>query len=415
MSDVGKEARLRLGFLESNTSGTGRMFLRQARVRGADPVLLCSDPERYPFAREENARVVVVDTSDERLVAEASERAGLCGITSSSDHFVADAARIANRYGWPGPDPDAVDVCRDKGRQVAVLEGAGLPVPRSWVWATAEDRHVALSDVAPRGYLTEPVVAKPISGSGSFNVRLCRTLDALIAHTDHLLERPMNERGMPVPSGALVQRYIDGPEFSVEIFDGQAVGVTTKRLGKTPAFVECGHEYPADLAPSARAEIVAVAIASVEALGICYGPAHVEMRLTDAGSVLIEVNPRLAGGFIPELIVRAQGINLIDATVARAMAQVPMLHPTCSRAAAIRFILATHAGSIQRITCPEAPEGAEVTLYRCVGDAVAVHRDFRDRLGHVIAEAPTSAIAARLADAVLGGVIVDVPHTDSGP
>ncbi|UXX92169.1 ATP-grasp domain-containing protein [Streptomyces sp. AD2-2] len=48
-----------------------------------------------------------------------------------------------------------------------------------------------------------------------------------------------------------------------------------------------------------RKAVTETAEAAVRALGIVLGPAHVELRLGPEGPVLIEVNPRLAGGWIP--------------------------------------------------------------------------------------------------------------------
>ena len=57
------------------------------------------------------------------------------------------------------------------------------------------------------------------------------------------------------------------------------------------------------------------AIAALDAVGFDFGPAHTEVRLTPAGPVVVEINPRLAGGMIPELVAHALGINLVAAVL----------------------------------------------------------------------------------------------------
>ncbi|HEU4559960.1 MAG TPA: hypothetical protein VFS20_19075, partial [Longimicrobium sp.] len=53
-------------FIESNTSGTGRLFARTARRMGYVPVLVTTRPEKYAYLAEEGApEVVVVPRVDE--------------------------------------------------------------------------------------------------------------------------------------------------------------------------------------------------------------------------------------------------------------------------------------------------------------------------------------------------------------
>ena len=53
---------------------------------------------------------------------------------------------------------------------------------------------------------------------------------------------------------------------------------------------------------------------------------------------LFERYPRLAGGFIPELVRQATGIDLIRATVELAVGRTPMMTPIRQEHAAIRFL-----------------------------------------------------------------------------
>ncbi len=53
-------------FVESNTSGTGRLFARTARNMGFHPVLITTRPGKYAYLAEEGApEVVVVPRVDE--------------------------------------------------------------------------------------------------------------------------------------------------------------------------------------------------------------------------------------------------------------------------------------------------------------------------------------------------------------
>ncbi|NEE13291.1 ATP-grasp domain-containing protein, partial [Streptomyces sp. SID7499] len=300
-------------FLESNTTGTGREFCATARARGMRPVLLTRDPGRYPYAAQDGVATRILDTGDLPAVIDAcaalAADGGLAAIASSSEYFVASAARAAAKSGLPGPDGDAVARCRDKDLQRQALAAAGVAVP---AFRAVEGVTEALAAADEIGH---PVVLKPVSGSGSTGVRLCRDRDETEQWARETLCRATDERGNPVPARFLVEEAVDGPEFSVETFDGAVVAVVAKHLGAEPYFVEAGHDVPAPV-PATTAEALGdTALRSLAALGLGWGAAHTELRLTARGPVVIEVNPRLAGGMIPVAVRAATGVDLVAAVV----------------------------------------------------------------------------------------------------
>lgn len=390
--------------VESNTTGTGRQFAQRAAGLGLRPVLAAADPSRYPYAAEDGVRVENVDTSDERAVLALARalghEAGLAGVTTSSEYYVAVAAATAHALGLPAPDADAVRACRDKARQRQLLREGDVPVPR---FAPARDRDAAVRAAQRFGH---PVVLKPVTGSGSLGVRLCETAEDTAAHAALLTATTVNERGVAVPAALLVEEYVDGAEYSVEVFGHTAVVVVAKRLGPLPDFVEYGHELPAPLPAADAARLEQVAVRAVKALGLGWGAAHVELRMRGDDVRVVEVNPRLAGGMIPDLVRRALGIDLVDCQVRTAAGCLPELTPQLSaRAAAIAFLTADRPGTLaDRDTLAAALDAARATdgveaaaLYRGPGEQVAPARDFRGRLGHVIAVADEPAVAGNAA------------------
>jgi argininosuccinate lyase len=378
--------------LESNTTGTGRLFARAAAHLGHEPVLLCADPSRYPYAGEDGLRTEVLDTSDVDAVLAACRGFGdVVGVTSSSEYFIAAAAAVAAALGLPGPDADAIIRCRDKETQRELLASTHVPVPRFAAASTVDDALKVADDI---GF---PVVVKPVAGSGSVGVRLCHDGDQVREHAAALLADTVNERGIPVPARLLVEALAIGPEFSAEVFSGRVVGVVRKHLGPPPTFVEVGHDFPVD-----ADDVAATARDAVEALGLRFGPAHVELRRTDDGPVVIEVNPRLAGGNIPELVRHACGVDLVTEAVRAVTGGLPRLDHTRRLHSAIRFLLPPRSGTLGRVLGADeaaAVEGVvDVRVHASSGAAVALRGDFRDRIGHVLACAATAEAAQQAAD-----------------
>jgi biotin carboxylase len=377
-----------LVLVESNTTGSGRQFCAAARAHGLRPVVLAGRPSRYPYLDEDGYDRRQLDTSDLAAVRRACHELGggtgaVAGVTSSSEYFVATAARVARELCLPAPDPAAVTRCRHKDQQRAVLAGAGVPVG-AFRPAREPDEAAAAADA-----LTYPVVVKPTMGSGSVGVRLCADRSAVVRHAAALLGAATDERAQAVPRLVLVERYVAGPEFSVETFDDRVIAVVAKHLGPAPHFVETGHDAPASLPPESSTVLGDTALAAIRALGLGWGAAHTELRLSADGPVVIEVNPRLAGGMIPALLRHALDVDLVDAVVCRAAGMPAGVRPRHVAHASIRFALAREPGVVNgllglaraRSTACVTTAGFTVS----VGDDLAITHSFRDRVGYAIA------------------------------
>lgn len=386
-----------LAFIESNTSGTGRLFARAAKEEGLRPVILTADRSRYRYIAEDDVDFLHLDTQDLNAMREAcrslESTEGLAGVTTSSDHFIAAAAAVAASLGLPGPELHAVEDCRDKELQISRLRSAGHRLPVSFACDSVEEGLTAGKRI---GF---PVIVKPVSGSGSVGVKLCSDPVQLALHARFLLGQRQNERGLPVRPRILIQSLVRGTEYSVESFCRTIVGITRKHLGNEPAFVEVGHDYPAQIPPPLIETIEESVHSALDALGLGWGPAHTELRVTEEGPALIEVNPRLAGGFIPELVRLSSGVDLIRETIRLVTGRETDLSARLSRCSSIRFILHDRegglAGAIGIDEARQVPGITDVNLYVKPGDRLVRRGDFRDRLGHVIACADTVENAQR--------------------
>lgn len=387
--------------VESNTTGSGRLFCARARELSLRPVLLARDPHRYPYLAEDGIDAVVADTGDPAALLAACQQlsAPVAGVTSSSEYYIAAAAELAAALGRPHPDADAIRSCRDKHAQRARLRAAGQPGPEFAIAATPAEAAAAADRI---GY---PVVVKPVSGSGSIGTRRCADETETAEAAAYVLHTDPAELALPPQAAVVVEEYLAGPEYSVETLDTGVVGITRKHLGPEPYFVETGHDFPAALDDSARAAIARTAVAALRALGLGWGGAHVEVRHTPAGPRIVEVNPRLAGGMIPRMVAESLGIDMICHVVAKAAGQPWPPRPTRSDATAIRFLVATEAGrltGVRGLAAARAVPGViEVGMTAQPGQEVLVRHCFRDRLGYVIARGDSGDAAALAAQTAL--------------
>ncbi|MFE7275905.1 pyridoxal-phosphate dependent enzyme [Streptomyces sp. NPDC057623] len=411
-AEVPSTPRGRLVFVESNTTGTGMLALARARDLGLAPVLLTGRPSRYPGVGEADCEIIRCDTNSADAPA-AALRAHfapdeVAGVTTTSEFYLEAAASLAASLDLPGNPPAAVGACRRKSATRRLLADAGLPQPVSVPVTRAAEVPEA---VAATGL---PCVVKPASDSASTGVLLCTSVEQAREHAAKLLTITHNVREQAVPPEVLVEEFVQGPEFSVEtIFvDGalHLVGITRKSVSPPPSFVELRHAFPAPLDEAESREIEQVVRAAITAMGLRHGACHTELRLTAAGPTVIEINARLAGGMIPELIRLAGGPDLLTQQLRAAAGMAVELPRGALTPTGVAFITSSEEGrlaSLDGVESARLPAGvADVRIARRPGDPVRPATDAYDRIGYVIATGDSVSQLDRSLDSALARITV---------
>jgi cysteine synthase A len=405
-------------FIESNTTGTGMLALEKARTLGFAPLFLTNKPTRYHGLEQTGSPTLVCETNAlEALKATIDTRVQMedvCGITTTSEFYLETVATLATTYGLVGNSPLAVARCRDKARTRLSLRKANVVQPRFAIIYDPAD--------VPSGLKTcgLPCVVKPVDETGSNEVRYCRTRAQAEAQVARILAAQTNVRGQQTARAVLLEEFLDAPEYSVETLTWQGkttcVGVTEKHLTGFPFFVESGHVFPAPLAPERLASLTTTVTRALAALGISHGATHTEVKWTARGGAIIEVNARLAGGMIPELIRYTTGSDLVEEQLKMATGQPPAsIMPPCGFAG-ISFLTSETPGilhEVRGIDTARAMEGiVHLELTAAPGAHVAPPRSAYDRLGYVIAYGQTyREVVARLQNAMTAIGFVMRPET----
>ncbi|WP_055591509.1 ATP-grasp domain-containing protein, partial [Streptacidiphilus griseoplanus] len=250
----------------------------------------------------------VADTLNPRALRAAAaalaRRHRIAGVMTWDEYALVPAANLAADLGLPGNSSATAVACRNKAASKAVFAAADIPSATSTRVTSLRRAAAAARRI---GY---PVVLKPAAHAGSIGVIKVDSADALPAAW-HYTAHAATEQGRE-GTGVLVEEYLAGPEISVECVTARGtttpVAVTRKALGPEPFFEEVGHIVIAG--DPLLAQAGPVAVAALDALGVANGISHVEMRLTDTGPRLIEVNARIGGDLIGHLVHQATGIDL---------------------------------------------------------------------------------------------------------
>jgi biotin carboxylase len=408
--------------VESQLSNFGLTPLRAAHELGFHTVLVSNDPDRYrvvSLAAEVFGKhideIITTDTNSAdaiaRTLAPFAAEGSLRGVMTVTDYNLALVAEVAARFSLPGLSPAAACTCRDKLLMRRACQDAGIPIP-GFHQATSEQDALAAADRF--GY---PCIVKPMTESASIGVTLCRTPQETAAAYRSISSVPTNFRGQPRPPGALVEEYLLGFEVSVEsvVTDrGERVllGVTDKALGPHPYFVEMGDTFPSMLPTPVRDSCADIACRALKAVGHDFGAAHVEVKVTPDGPRIVEVNGRMPGAEIPQIIRVATGVYLQREVVKLHTGQPASFSPSHQRAAASRYLAARSGGILHAIhgadLARRVPGVVEVDLEAHPGARVRPAESNLDLLGYVVAAGSTTGEAVRRAEAALGQLTPEI-------
>lgn len=290
----------------------------------------------------------VIDPRDSPAIVEAARllarRCYVVGVLTYHEPCVELAAIIGAMLGVPHCRRDAARRCRDKHAARDALRRAGVPSARSRLVRTRAEAEQAAESI---GY---PVVVKPRGLSASFGVSMAATpadLGPAFDTAQHctLPEPWAHERGV------VVEEYLDGPEISIDsvVVAGHVVPLiyARKLLAFPPYFEEVGHIVaPKEALVDDPGWVDSVLVGAHRGLGIDNAATHTEIRLTDDGPRVVEVNGRSGGDLIPYLGALAMGIDLPLAIADIAAGVDPDLSTSASGVAGIRFFYPSAGGRV---------------------------------------------------------------------
>lgn len=212
----------------------------------------------------------------------------------------------------------------------------------------------------------------------------------------------------------LIEQFIEGPEFSVEIIvwnnKVNVLTVTDKKTTGAPYFVELGHNQPSTFPAETVEAIKAAAVDGVKALELTNCACHAEIKVENGKPYIMEIGARLGGDFIStELTHLSTGIDMVAAAVNVALGIEPCLeskekkHGVC-----IRYFCPTPGRliSIEGLDLLKDNHVYFSEIYCKIGDNINEVKSSLDRSGHVIVVDDTSKQAIERAEGIINEVLL---------
>lgn len=263
------------------------------------------------FDRRQYKGTFVFAGDYERLLDELRSIEGLAVVVPGCETGVSLADLLAEDLGTPGNGRYKSAARRNKFDMVEALRESGVRAARTFrVGSLAELESIS----EPLGL---PAVIKPCESAGSDGVYICKTKADVVAafNTIHQARNIFGAVNDHVVAQQLLtgKQYIvntlshRGEHFIAEIWEDNREDVGSAYLYNYERLLQDHGPLEQALADYTKAVL--------DALGVRFGPCHVELMVDDGVPTLIEVGARPAGGIQHHVMQDAQGFSHVSASI----------------------------------------------------------------------------------------------------
>jgi biotin carboxylase len=358
-----------------------------------------------------------IDLKDYRAIADEAVRLrkeeNLAAVFTAGTDFSSTVAYSAVKAGLPGIDYSVSLAASNKILMRRAFYEAGVPSPSFYPVKNEVEAFEACEK------LEFPVVIKPVDSMGARGVVRIDSIDDVSA----VREAVCNAVDASGTSEALVEEYIDGPEFSLDalVYNGKITicGFADRHIFFPPYFIEMGHTMPTKVPADMQRDVIDVFCRGIRALGIDNGAAKGDIKYSSGkGAMIGEIAARLSGGFMSGwTFPYHSGINLTEAAVKIAAGREPgNLSPKYSKVSAERAVLSI-PGRVKHINGIDDARGTgcveDVFLHTSKGCRVVFPVNNVQKCANVIAVDDDYQTAVRCAEEAVRKILIRLNPSDS--
>ena len=328
---------------------------------------------------------------NEEEIIEILKKENVKGILTFSEYKLKIIAELCERMNFPGHSLETVNALTDKYKQRESLAQDNINVVKHTI-INRENYEINCEKV---GF---PAILKPRTGAGSKWTRkvlslteVKRTLFEFPENLEYVLEEFLE------CNAAIKDKYY-GDYVSVESIhqnnESKQVCITAK-LPLTNNFSETGMFVPHPFSKELAEKILEVEAKAIKALGITEGITHTEIKLTDQGPRIIEVNGRL-GGYVSEIIKRASGIDLVKVALMISLGRKVDMNLSVDSLSKVFFEIFLEAPAVENAVfsgieglekIKSMPNIAHVNIRKSIGDIVDYRLGTENNIGVVYGDA----------------------------
>ncbi|MGN7232821.1 ATP-grasp domain-containing protein [Priestia megaterium] len=359
---------------------------------------------------------VEIDLNDEETVLEKclqlADQLEIISVFTMNEYRIPLASKVSEVLQLQCHLPYEASLrCRNKKMARQKLNEAGVGEVQYRLVTSESDLEAELKGI------DFPLIVKPSNDSGSKNVYLCKDKAEVSIALHNIVQSKKNIVGQSIDTDILIEEFLDGPEFSVESVTVNSqttvIGITKKLVTPYPLSVEVGHDFPANLNANEEKEIRSLVEQSLTVLGVDFAVTHTEVKLTNKGPRIVEVNARPGGDEIPHLVKAVTGIDLKSlaflVTLGKGIDSLDLSSSTVP-SASIRFLLANQEGKVSFNEQFQSAYIKEQKWYVKNGESIKRTESNFDRLGYFIVYGDDQNLSSSKVDYVEKGFSVRIKN-----
>lgn len=294
-------------------------------------------------------------------------------VYSFSEEGLIPSANISKELNIPGPDLIAVENTKNKLIMRKKLE-------RFPSINLDYQELTSFEQVIPFLSKHKHIILKPVDGFGSQGV---------IKVSEYQNAREAFDYCQSYSKSIIMEEFSEGKQISVETFSENGkhtiLAVTEKTMCNPPYCVSLSQLMPAKLTDSQSKMILESTLNLLNTVNYKFGPAHIELSLTEKSVKVIEIQTR-PGGRIHDMLKFGLGFNIFSLTLNR-LFQQPYIKKEAPGASSLFYIIAKPGiiSNIQGIDkLKKHPNVKSFSLNVNLGDKVEPLINTGGRIGHFI-------------------------------
>ncbi|MBJ7996913.1 ATP-grasp domain-containing protein [Bacillus mycoides] len=339
-------------FIETNKSGSSREAIKAAEKLNFFTVLLT---KKTKFINERTTfpdvhQMIFTDINDYDNIITTIEKLkksgkNIKGIFSFIDPFVYVAARLSEKFCSHSHIVSTKAIYRMENKILTRNVLKELPISLNYlIYKPTESLSSFLEKTKEMNF---PLIVKSPKSTGSKDVLLVKNKDQLILSIQSLLKKLPNEE-------ILLEEYIDGPQYLAEILvqDGKVhiIAVIEQEITLFERFIVTGYSLLGQVDKRLYNSLFNAVNSVIQAFNMKNGACHLELRRIKDIWKLIEINPRISGGAMNDIIEIGHGINLVQETIQLMLGNKPSLNKKHYKYVYAHYLTVKFKGKLIRVT-----------------------------------------------------------------
>ncbi|XP_052234453.1 carnosine synthase 1-like isoform X2 [Dreissena polymorpha] len=312
--------------------GYSKKFIWPASLEmGVKIVLVESNPEH--FARDQVHRFICIDIEDHKqdrlhasIIVEIlrDENISVEGCLTFWEDCGPLAALVSELLQLKGNTYKAASIAKTKSRTQAHLRGRNADIPH-WpvtnMFASRSARITCEADIEKAiQCVSFPAILKLEYASSAVGVNMVKCEEDIQNQHAYLINTLRTNDdyhgiGLGFSNSMILMDYLQGSEHDIDvvIFERKLIAafVTDNGLTNWPSYTETSSLMPSSLPVDKQAQLVTAAYQCCTEIGLSNGVFNVEMKMTQTGPKLIEINARMGGFYIRDWVKRLYGIDMM--------------------------------------------------------------------------------------------------------